>query len=255
MAANEEIGAVRTTLEILAILQQRNGERVTEVATAVGIANSSAHRHLSTLEKNGYVVKRGDEYHLSGRFLHLGETVRRRRPEFQLVEQMVSELAEQTGEVVQFVIAEHGHGLVLFRELGDRAVTTDLSRGEPKPLHQSAAGKAILAFLTDDRREKAIEDSGLVSATENTITDRDALDAELAEIREQGVSFNNEERIRGLRAVGVPVRSSHQEVLGSISIAGPKNRIRGETFHEELPSLLRGNVNELEINMAYADGR
>lgn len=252
MAVNTGVQAVGTTLEILTVLQERNGGRVAEIASETDIANSTAHRHLSTLTENGFVVKQGDEYHLSGRVLHFGETVRKRRPEFSLIKQKVDELANETGEVVQFAVEEHGYGLAIFRALGEHAVTTDLSLGQRTHLTHSAVGKAILAFLPEERIDAIIKSPGLPDATENTITDREELEGELAEIRKRGVSFNTEERIQGLCAVGAPIMSPHQQVLGGISIAGPKNRLQGETFQENLPKLLRGNVNELEINLAYS---
>jgi DNA-binding IclR family transcriptional regulator len=50
--------------------------------------------------------------------------------------------------------------------------------------------------------------------TEDTITDRETVLDDLETIRERGYSFNNQENIEGLRAVGVAVKGEDESVLG-----------------------------------------
>ena len=69
---------------------------------------------------------------------------------------------------------------------------------------------------------------------------------EIKNIREEGVAFNDEEAISGYRAVGAPV-TLNNETIGSITIGGPKNRLDDDHFRNELPSLVRGLINEVEL--------
>jgi len=66
-------------------------------------------------------------------------------------------------------------------------------------------GKAILAQLSRDRVMEIVERHGLLKRTEQTITDPDELCAELEEIRDAGVAFDDEEYGNGLRCVAAPV--------------------------------------------------
>jgi DNA-binding IclR family transcriptional regulator len=76
--------------------------------------------------------------------------------------------------------------------------------------------------------------------------------AELDQIRQQGYCLNDQELIEGLRAVGAPVQGRNGQVIGAISIAGPTHRLKGDTFESDLPDLLLGTVNELELNIVYS---
>lgn len=254
MAKSDEPRKVKTTVTVFRIINylcQQQGARVTEVASELGIAKSTAHRHLSTLQQEEYVVKYGDQYLLSLRFLYFGIQTRKRKPAYELVDEKVRDLAQTTGERVQFVLEEHGKGVWIYRESGENAVQTNTEVGKYIPIHMSAAGKAILAYLPEERVKWILEEHGLESLTKNTITDRDALFEELKTIRERGYAINRQEQIVGLRAMGVPVLNQDNQVLGALSVSGPTNRMKGEWFHEELPDLLLGTANELELNIMH----
>lgn len=239
------------TLAIVNELQARDGARITELAEDLDMAPSSVHSHLNTLRSNGYVVKEGQQYTLGLMFLNRGGFVRRRKEEYEEVFAVIEKLAEETNERAQFIVEEHGHGVYLHTATGDHAVQVDARIGKLSHLHASAAGKAILASLPPERVDEIVDLRSLSAVTDNTITDRDALDDELDRITNRGFSFNKEESIPGLRAVGVSVKGSDDEVLGGISVSGPTNRMKGEWFENEIPDLLLGHANELELNFAY----
>ena len=164
---------------------------------------------------------------------------------------MVDELSEETGERAQFVVEEHGYVRYVHTAAGDHAVYTDSGLGKGVGMHTTAAGKAILSRYPESAVRALLERRGLPPATENTITDEDALFEELAAIRERGVSFDDDEWIVGLRAVGVPVCGPDDDVLGALTVAGPTRRLKGPWFEEEIPDLLLGMANELELKIAY----
>jgi len=239
-------------LDIVAALKALNGARVAELSDYLDIPDSTVYRHLATLHAREFVVKEGDEYQLGARFLNVGLAVRRRNRRYELIKDKVEQLAAETGEFVQFAVEEHGYGKYIFRSNGEHSVTTDLNLGEAFYLHTTAVGKAILSQLPHDRVEQIVDRRGLPQKTEATIIEPNALYHNLDEVRDRGVAFNNEERIKGLRAVATPVTNAHEYLLGAITIAGPKNRMNGEVFRKEFPDLLSGAINELEINLTYA---
>lgn len=246
------INSVERALDVVEALREMDGGRVTEVADRLGMAKSTVHRYLTTLEGREYLVRRGDSYHVSHRFLDLGEFTRTRRSEYQLAKEKVSELAEATEERAQFMVEEHGYAVYLYRETGPHAVETDSRIGGHVHLHSSAAGKAILAHLPEPRIEAVVERHGLPELTEHTITEREALFENLREIRERGYSYQRQENTEALRAVGVPVMDDADGVIGAISISGPTHRLKGEWFDREIPDKLLGAANEIELNIAYS---
>lgn len=233
-------------------LRDRDGARVTELAKELDIPKSTVHRHLQTLEDLEYVMKTGDIYHIGSRFLYVGSAVRHREEAYIQIKPKVQGLAAETDERAQFMIEEHGYMVYVHRETGDRAVQTNTQLGKQMPIHATSGGKAILAELPDEEVDAIIDRHGLAEHTQNTITDKDELYEELRQIREDGVSYNDQEFIDGLRAVSVPIIGPDGRVLGAIGISGPSHRLKEDLYHEELPNKLLGVVNEVELNLKYS---
>lgn len=248
---SDTVKSAERTMAILEAICELDGADLSAVAAEVGCSKSTAHRHIATLEEHEYIVREGDTYYVGLRFLRLGELARNRKDSYRMAGSKVAELAEATDERAQFIVEEHGRGVYVYRETGRRAVQTDSGIGKRVPLHATSAGKAILASLPGDHREEIVQRRGLEAITDNTITDREALAAEIETIRERGYAINDQENIDGLRAMGVPIQVEGR-VIGALSVSGPTHRMRGEWFQQDLPELLLGTANELEINVAHA---
>lgn len=244
------VKSIVTTFEILHALREMDGAGVTELAERLNIPKSSAYNYLSTLEQEEYVVKAESEYQIGLRFLDLGRYARQRTDLYETAQSELESIADETGELVNLFVEEHGQGVYISREWGEQAVNITGSTGHRVSLHNTALGKAILAHLPEERVDEILDEHGMPATTKHTITDRDELKDRLDEIRDRGVSFDREERLGGLRCVAVPILDQDEEPLGSISVAGPTSRLKDERFESELPDRLRNakNVIELELN-------
>lgn len=247
----QQIKSITRAFELIELVRELGGGTVTEVANEMEMPKSTVHRYLSTLEAEEYLVKNDEIYQISHRFLDLGEFTRTRRKAYELAEEKVKDLARETEERAQFIVEEHGLGVYLYRDTGPHAVETGSRIGKRIHLHSTAAGKAILAHLPRERTLTILDERGLPAITEHTTTDHQTLLDELEEIREQGFSLNMQENTEGARAIGVPIMDG-DELLGALSITGPTNRMKGDRFNQELPDLLLGTADELELNIAYS---
>lgn len=246
------IQSLETTLTVISELEQRGEAGVTELATAIGVSKSSVHKHLTTLRRHDFVVKEGDAYQLGMRFLDVAGRLQKRIEGANLIQEKVRELAETTEETAQFAVAEHGRAVIVFREAGSHGVYTKGRVGKRFYIHQTSTGKAMLSRMNNEEVRWFARHQGLPKLTEDTITDIDTLIAELEEIRERGYAINRNETTRGLRSVGVPVHGAIEEVIGAIAVVGPSSRMRDDRLERELPELIQGVVNELELNLAYS---
>lgn len=254
MAKKDDRGRVQSTgtsFEIIHTLQERGPSRLSEIADHLGMAESTTHRHLSTLCDLRYVSRQGERYQLGLRFVRLGQAARTRDADYAAAKPYVEDIAEETEERAQFVVEDHGLGVYLYQATGNRAVEVGTNIGRQIRLHCSSAGKTILAHYPRDRVHEILDRWGLPAYTEETITDRDELLAELDEIRERGYGFNREEHVEGIHAVAVPVERDGS-ILGVLSVSGPSHRLRGGRLETEVPDLLLATANELELNIAYA---
>lgn len=245
------VKGVERAFHILELLEKHDGLHLTAIANELGVAKSTAHRYLKTLESMGYLVRENDEYYLSHRFIHFATHVRTRDPRYESIKEKVDHVADVTGELVQFVTEEHGRAVYVLQAIGDQGVKIDTQTGKHDPIHTTAAGKAILSTWSRERVEAFVEKRGLDQLTPHSITDADVLFEELETVKSRGYAVNDQENIEGLKAISVPIPSGDGEALGSISVSGPTNRMTGEWFEEELPSLLLGVSNELELNFRF----
>lgn len=247
--ATRPIRSDETLLSILEALETQSNPSISDLAASVGVSKSTVHNHLSTLREHGY-VRRGEQgYQLSLRFLELGESVRMDTKIYQVARPHVDALSRETGLLINVAVEERGRGVYLYRTRGDDRIRLSTRAGEVHELHCTATGKLILAHLPDDRVESIIETHGLPKRSENTITDPAELRAELQEVRERGVAFDDEEFGQGLRCIGVPVFDEHETVTGAISASGPATELVGERFTAELPTLLQQTSNRIELNL------
>ncbi|WP_251331021.1 IclR family transcriptional regulator [Haloplanus pelagicus] len=244
-----------TTLDVLDALKETGGTTAAELAERLDLSETTTYNQLTTLREHEFVVKDGTEYRLSGKHLLFGEQVRQGNALYQHGREELEEIAAQTGEYAQLVIEQFGRGIIVYETRGDDAIGEAFQarlQQEAFDLHYTAAGKAILAHLPDARVGEIIADHGLTGRTAQTITDRDRLREELAEIRERGYAFNDEEQVEGLRVVGAPIRGPEGEVLGALSVSGPTSRMQDERYHEELPRLVTKTANLIEVNINMA---
>jgi len=251
MSENVPIKAVDRTLAILQTLGEYDTVGVTALAEDLDLPRSTVFNHLKTLESGEYVVNDGGEYRLGSRFLELGAKARDFHDVYEAARGEVSRLAEETGEISALLIEEHGLGVFLYRSEGEGSVHIDSFTGQRIYLHGAALGKAILAGLPESRVDGIVERRGLPTLTDNTVTERDELSAELAEIAEAGVAFDDEERLDGLRSVAAPIHDG-EDVLGSVSLAGPSSRVGDDRFREEFPAKVADAASTAELNLTYS---
>jgi len=245
------VKTTRTTFRILEELKNRTQATLTELADEFELSKSSIHNYLKTLESDGYVIKDGNTYRIGLRFLEYGGHARHNERLYHIAREEVTKLAEETGEMSNLLTEEQGRGIYLYRSHGEQAVQTDSYTGQRVYLHNTALGKSILAHLPQQRVEEIIERHGLPSTTENTITNKSELYNELDQIREDGVAFDDEARLEGLRCVGVPIINNNDRVEGAISLSGPTSRFQGERFRSEIPKKLKDAANVIELNITY----
>ncbi|NHN48097.1 IclR family transcriptional regulator [Halostella sp. JP-L12] len=251
--SNDSIKSVDTAFNIIEELREQGGAGVTDLAEAMQLPKSTVYNQLKTLEKQAFVVKDRGEYHLGLRFLGLGEFVREKKEVYRMIEPKVEEIAEKTDERAHFVAEEQRHAIHVHTKTGANAVENGTDSGTRRTdLHAVAAGKTILAYLPDDELERFLEENTLEAYTGNTITERERLFEELESVRDRGYAQNDEESMLGLRAVAAPILYPNGELLGVLSVSGPTHRLKGHRFEREIPDLLLGSSNEIEINVAHA---
>jgi DNA-binding IclR family transcriptional regulator len=200
---------------------------VSELADRLGLAKTTVHGLLRTLHDHGLVEQddASDKYQLgpqllrlSNRYLDLSELRSRALAWSEL-------LATRAGEAVR-VGVPHGNGvLVVHHVFRPDASLQILEVGAMLPMHATALGKAVLAFLPEPQRRDVVA-AGLPKLTGRTTTTAAALERELVDVRERGYALEREEAILGEIGIAAPVLGREGSVVGAIGVAGPVERLK-----------------------------
>lgn len=244
------IRTTETTIRVIETLNEFGGAGVSDIADHLGIPTSTAFDHLRTLEQCELVVKTGRTYEIGTRFLEFGGYTRSNNEVYRTAQPEIRKLARRTGEHANLMIEEFGQGVFFGKATGDEAFQLDTHIGKRVHLQTTALGKAILAFLPDDRVTEIFKTRGLPEITRHTITDQEQLFEELEDVREKGYATDDEERILGVRCVAAPVLND-TDVLAAVSVSGAKSGMQGDRFHEEIPELVQRAANVIEVNLKY----
>jgi DNA-binding IclR family transcriptional regulator len=137
-------------------------------------------------------------------------------------------LMRRTGETVFLAtLLDDGTGIAYVDKVeSEHIIRYSSGVGDRRPLHATASGKAILAFLPAPRRAEILESIELVCDTERTIATLPALRASLEEVRRAGVCVNVEEIVAGACGIAAPVLDQRGSVLAACAIGGPTDRVR-----------------------------
>lgn len=250
--ASHPVKSLEKSIDVIEFLNDETSAPLRDIADGLGMNKSTVHNHLSTLRERGYVVQDGDEYRLSLQFLHIGGVMRNEVELYNEAKSQVDELAAKTDELVTLATREGPLAIVLYRAKGENAVTIDTHMGSKVTLHNSALGKVILAHLPESEATAIIDEQGLPAETPNTITDRETLLAELADIREQGFALDDEEKWRGLRCIAAPILSDSGEIQGAISLSAPKGRVAMDAERNEYIEDMKNTANLIELSITYS---
>jgi DNA-binding IclR family transcriptional regulator len=206
--------AVKSALRTVEVLEFFAGHRgmhsLADLQQALGYPKSSLYMLLRTLADCGWVETdaTGTLYGIGVRALLVGTSYIDGDSLVAGARDTLDWLAETTGETVHLARAD-GPDVVYLATRESKHYLRPISRvGRRLPAHTTSLGKALLAELPDPDVRKLLGDP-LTALTENTLTDHDALAADLAATRDRGYAVDNEENTIGIRCYGVALHTGH----------------------------------------------
>lgn len=244
--------SVIKALNILEELAEVEGElSLTEISSRLSYSKSTAYRILDTLRSRGYVNKSNGHYGIGSSTLRLKLNSHKTMQEelAELSRPYLVELEKETLSTSCFAIRRGTKAVPVQIVSGSTKLVVNSNINEEIPLHAPSLGKVLLAFITEDKREKLIDQMELEQLTENTITDANELKKELDKIREQGYGIDREEYAKGICCVGAPVtKEGSLEPIGSISVSTP-TLSNGPNEIEKLKDHVVKNANKMASNL------
>jgi DNA-binding IclR family transcriptional regulator len=119
----------------------------------------------------------------------------------------------------------------------EHSLTVAARVGRHLPVHCTASGRVLLAFLPPEVVEPILS-APLLVCTAKTITSPARLREELEATRQRGYGLDDEEYEVGIRAISAPIRDTDGNVIAAMSMLGPSNRITPERIPEIAEALV-----------------
>jgi DNA-binding IclR family transcriptional regulator len=221
------VGPVLKALKVLELIAAKgHGVSLTAVATALGLPKTSTFRYLRTLSAAGFVDYdvESDKYSVGKRFralAHVDRGIHRLR---ECSSPVLRRLNREFNETINLAVINEGHVVYLDIIESTHALRFQARIGSRDPLHSTALGKAMLAFLSAAEQETCLS-SALAERTLRTITEVKVLEKQLREIAAAGVAVEIGENEEGTMCLGVPVRDETGYPIAAISLSAPERRV------------------------------
>jgi IclR family KDG regulon transcriptional repressor len=231
--------------EVLALFDREHSEwGVREVAEALGLAKSSAHDLLTSLEQVGLLGKNDEgRYRLGWRLVMLSETLLATTELRREARPIMEELADQYRETIHLAVLDDSQVVYVDKLEGKQAVRVELtSLGTRLYAHCSALGKVLLAHEPEENVKRIVKLEGLPRFTANTITDAGELEQALVKVRKQGYATDQEEILSDLCCIGAPIHDHTGQVIAAISMSVPAYRFQRSQVELRKAVMRTGNL-------------
>lgn len=221
------MSSIKRSVQVLELLARRGPLGVRAVAQQLQLPLGSVHRILLDLEDEAIVERTVDnQWEMSFRLLGI-TGLQLERIEFpRLARPYAERIAEETRETVNINAVSGLMGVCIDKVRGNEGMQLDLRIGSRGPLYCGGAGKAMLAYLSPDDRERVFA-GPLTPLTAFTITDPGVLRGEVDRIRQRGYSLDHDEVVVGVHCVSMPILDRSGRAVGAISISGPSEKVAG----------------------------
>ena len=234
--SHSTVRSVARALTLVEAVSRGPAEGLTlgEAAEAIGSSKSTALALARTLVRFQYLrrTKPGPRYVLGTALIRLGDRASQQLPLGELCRPALMDLREATGMTARVALSEEGHPVFIERVDGPGGIRFHTPLGQREFAHATAAGKAILATMTDDEVRGSLGEDALKRRTSRTITSIDTLLADLAIARRRGYAVDDEEDADGVLCVGAAIFDHSDACLGAVSVTGIKLDLPGWRIDE-----------------------
>ena len=218
--------AVVRAVRLLDLIVAEGPLRFTELEERTALPKATLHRLLNDLLDERLVKQdeRTASWSAGYRILEMANRIWTRSDIRVLCRDQLLALNALSGETVQVVVHADTHAVVIDHVESTRSVRHSTGIGTRAPLYCTGAGKVLLAWCDDHQRQSILKRTSFARRTPKTITDRTALESELAAVSKRGYAIDSEEHFLGTCCIAAPVVDASGQAIAGISITAPTFR-------------------------------
>lgn len=235
-----------------AVARRPEGVGLAELSHEVGLHTSTAFHLIKTLVNLGFLSQVADtkRYRIGIRLFALAAGALEENAQLSLATPILERLSSETGEAAHLAVRSKDEIIVIARTAATGLLQLSSRTGAARPPHATAIGKMLLSAMPEQDLERLLEGLTMQAYTEKTITDVKVLRRELAEIRRQGIAYDDCELDPDVRCVAVPVRDFAGRCVGAMGLSGPVWRMSIQAMQEKSRQL-RAAAAELSAQLGF----
>ena len=246
-STNQSVTKLMQLFEYLS--ESRVPMRLQDIAAAIGVSQATTSRYLNALVMEGYVFqdKIASRYAPTWKICRLGDATKVHMSLRTISSDVINELTQTTDLGICLVI-EQGLECIYLDCIYDPRFSL-MRIGKRTPMHAASSGKILLSAYSEAELDRYIEMRELSPLTDRTITSKEALIADLEQVRQKGYAIDDEECEIGLRCIAVPVYSYHERPVAALSIFGAAEQLTEERIQQNVLPILKESSAEISIRL------
>ena len=259
MAVTKGTEANLSSDKLLRIIEYMSAKRLPmrlkDIADDLQISQPTVVRYLRTMCDQGYAYhdKQTGYYAMTWKICRLGSSLESNLVLRNMAGSLLSEFANRFN--IGVLLAVERDGNLMYLDLVGAphgSVDTMLRIGKDAPMHSTGSGKVLLSAMPPARVQQILDESGQIRLTPKTITNRELLLQELAQVQELGYAMDNEECELGHRCVSVPLYDYSGAVVAAISAFDSVDRLTDSYVQETALPALWQLAKEISFRMGYS---
>jgi DNA-binding IclR family transcriptional regulator len=220
-SADPAVPALMRGFAILDLIARSPGLEFTAIHSRLNLPKSSTHNLLATLCRIGALHLQSDRGYVLGlRLTELGNFAAGQR--FLETESLplLRDLAHAEQLTCHLGVIEGHEAVYLSKIECDYPIKISSWVGKRFPLHCSALGKVLMAWLAEKDLERMLAEISWERHTAQTIADPRSMKTHLDLVRARGWASDDEEHVPDIRCVAAPVFDRSGGVVAAISAVG-----------------------------------
>jgi IclR family pca regulon transcriptional regulator len=211
------------------------------------ITPSAARRFLLTLEVLGYVERKGRNFRLTPKTVTLGLAYLEANEWWRVAQPYLTRASEALNETIATAIRDGKDIIHVMRSPAPGLMKVNFNIGRRFPAAATAMGRVLLAELSREQIDQLYTEDSLPQFTPKTVRTKTELNEILADVREKGYAFIDQELEMGLVSLAVPLRSRSGEVVAATNVTVYSGRLTEKDMVASSLSVLRHCADEISV--------
>ena len=225
---------------------------ISELSRRLGLPTSTVARLLATLERSGAVERMTDDnsYRIGSAIVTMAASIDPNQSLLAVAQPYMVDLVEQVAEAVGLSIPAgydvHYIGQV---DCANPVQVRDWT-GVSLPMHVVPSGMVVLAHWPDEAISRYLSRK-LDRYTPGSVTDPRRIRERIERVRDEDVSWMEEEFAEGISSVAAPLFNAAGVVVGALHSHGPTYRFPDEALRDIIAGRVRSTAQAISASLGY----